>query len=116
PRISTCRVLAFLGSSSSLSGSGGPGTIAFALMRDICVHTAVINKNETRQRRKSMKGMSGISWFTDRLPPWPPPTLIPAIGVNSCLRPAHEEWAMTEAAPAADAAQPRPPSITDPGG
>ena len=50
-----------------LLGLGGPGTRASALMRAICDHTAVTSRNATRHSRKSMNGISGISWLTRAL-------------------------------------------------
>ena len=46
-----------------LLGFGGPGTWASALMRAMCDHTAVISRNATKHIRKSMNGISVISWF-----------------------------------------------------
>jgi hypothetical protein len=67
PFISTWSCFSFGGSFGS-SWVGGPGTRASALIRAICDQTAVTSKNATRQRRKSMKGIRGMSWFTLFLP------------------------------------------------
>ena len=62
PRISTWSCFSFFCSSGG-SSFGGPGTRASALMRAICDQTAVTSRNATRHSKKSMNGISGISWF-----------------------------------------------------
>jgi hypothetical protein len=51
------------------------GTFAVASTRELAVQTAVINKKDTKQSKKSMKGTSVNSRFVSRRAA-PPPTSI----------------------------------------
>ena len=62
--IMTCSC--FSGSTRRGATSGGvPGTSAFALMRDMCVHTAVMRRNEMVTISRSIIGIMLISESSD---------------------------------------------------
>src|SRR5438105_8642900 len=72
-------------SGSTLSGStsrGGPGTCASALMRAMCVHTAVMRRKEIVTIRRSIIGIMLISESVFLRPPPPPPPSTPPMACS----------------------------------